>query len=220
MLCGFRKACQEERAWSLKSRRSRAGRVRVERAAPREQTWSRRIMQGTTQPSLWDPAGDGHVSTRAGTAGALRSAEPTKIDLDDPHTPYARARYCLRLTELRRRRGFSVELHARSRRSPCSFTLLVPRLHMGPRDRGGRDHAPALPLLDDNSGGRVKGTIGDGETSSAPCRRPSSAVEVDETDHLHHCTASARPAPPRTSVRVFSSHGRGGTPTGPASDTN
>src|SRR5829696_10423111 len=54
------------------------------------------------------------------------------------------------------------EVRARARRSPCSFTLLVPRPYWDPEtEEAATTLELALPLLDEAAGGHVEGTIGD-----------------------------------------------------------
>src|SRR5688572_8681173 len=54
------------------------------------------------------------------------------------------------------------EVRARARRSPCSFTLLVPRPYWDPQtEEAATTLELALPLLDEAAGGHVEGTIGD-----------------------------------------------------------
>ena len=56
----------------------------------------------------------------------------------------------------------------RSRRSACSFTLLVPRPYWDPQtEEAATTLELALPLLDDAAGGHVEGTIGDSDPFAA-----------------------------------------------------
>ena len=53
-------------------------------------------------------------------------------------------------------------MRARARRSPCSFTLLVPRPYWDPQtEEAATTLELALPLLDEAAGGHVEGIIGD-----------------------------------------------------------
>jgi hypothetical protein len=56
------------------------------------------------------------------------------------------------------------EVQARARRSPCSFTLLVPRPYWDPEtEEAATTLELALPLLDEAADGHVEGTIGDSD---------------------------------------------------------
>jgi hypothetical protein len=73
------------------------------------------------------------------------------------------------------------EVRMRARRSPCQFTLLVPRAYWDPET----DHAAttlelAIPLLDEAAGGHVEGVIGD----SDPFVAVQQAVEQGEFDEI------------------------------------
>ena len=60
------------------------------------------------------------------------------------------------------------EVRARARRSPCSFTLLVPRPYWDPEtEEAATTLELALPLLDEAAGGHVEGTIGDTDPFTA-----------------------------------------------------
>jgi hypothetical protein len=60
------------------------------------------------------------------------------------------------------------EVRARARRSPCSFTLLVPRPYWDPQtEEAATTLELALPLLDEAAGGHVEGTIGDTDPFAA-----------------------------------------------------
>ena len=53
-------------------------------------------------------------------------------------------------------------VRARARRSPCAFTLLVPRPYWDPEtDEAATTLELALPLLDEAAGGHVEGIVGD-----------------------------------------------------------
>jgi hypothetical protein len=77
----------------------------------------------------------------------------------------------------------------RASRSECEFTLLVPRPYWDPET----DHAAvtlelAIPLLDEATGGHVKGAIGD----SDPFVAVKQAVERGEFDEIVISTLPAR----------------------------
>jgi hypothetical protein len=56
------------------------------------------------------------------------------------------------------------EVRARARRSPCAFTLLVPRPYWDPEtDEAAATLELALPLLDEAAGGHVEGIVGDSD---------------------------------------------------------
>jgi hypothetical protein len=81
------------------------------------------------------------------------------------------------------------EVRARARRSPCRFTLLVPRAYWDPET----DHAAAtlelaIPLLDEAAGDHVEGVIGD----SDPFVAVQQAVERGEFDEIIISTLPAR----------------------------
>ncbi|MGH2712614.1 MAG: hypothetical protein ACRDM7_01775 [Thermoleophilaceae bacterium] len=60
------------------------------------------------------------------------------------------------------------EARARARRSPCSFTLLVPRPYWDPQtEEAATTLELALPLLDGAASGHVEGTIGDSDPFAA-----------------------------------------------------
>ncbi len=55
-------------------------------------------------------------------------------------------------------------VRARAGRSPCSFTLLVPRPYWDPdTDEAAATLELAIPLLEQAAGGRVEGVIGDSD---------------------------------------------------------
>jgi hypothetical protein len=73
------------------------------------------------------------------------------------------------------------EVRARARRSPCKFTLLVPRAYWDPET----DHAAttlelAIPLLDEAAGDHVEGVIGD----SDPFVAVRQAIEQGDFDEI------------------------------------
>jgi hypothetical protein len=81
------------------------------------------------------------------------------------------------------------EVRTRARRSPCSFTLLVPRPYWDPDT----DHAAAtlelaIPLLDEAAGGHVEGIVGD----SDPFVAVQQAVERAGFDEVIVSTLPAR----------------------------
>lgn len=56
------------------------------------------------------------------------------------------------------------EIRARAGRSPCTFTLLVPRPYWDPdTDEAAVTLELALPLLEEAAGGHVEGIIGDSD---------------------------------------------------------
>ena len=105
------------------------------------------------------------------------------------------------------------EVRARARRSPCSFTLLVPRPYWDPQtEEAATTLELALPLLDEAAGGHVQGTIGDSD--------PFAAVELaaerggfDEIiistlpARVSHWLPPPRPPPSRRGARL-ARHGR------------
>jgi hypothetical protein len=81
------------------------------------------------------------------------------------------------------------EVRARARRSPCSFTLLVPRPYWDPEtEEAATTLELALPLLDEAAGGHVEGTIGD----SDPFAAVQEAVERGGFDEIIISTLPAR----------------------------
>ena len=61
-----------------------------------------------------------------------------------------------------------LEVRARAGRSPCSFTLLVPRPYSDPDTEGAATTLElALPLLDQVAGAHVEGAIGDSDPFAA-----------------------------------------------------
>ena len=60
------------------------------------------------------------------------------------------------------------EVRARARRSPCTFTLLVPRPYWDPdTDQAAATLELAIPLLDEAAGGHVEGVVGDSDPFAA-----------------------------------------------------
>jgi hypothetical protein len=81
------------------------------------------------------------------------------------------------------------EVRARARRSPCSFTLLVPRPYWDPQtEEAAATLELALPLLDEAASGHVEGTIGD----SDPYVAVEQAVERGGFDEIIISTLPAR----------------------------
>jgi hypothetical protein len=81
------------------------------------------------------------------------------------------------------------EVRARARRSPCSFTLLVPRPYWDPQtEEAAATLELALPLLDEAASGHVEGTIGD----SDPFVAVEQAVERGRFDEVIISTLPAR----------------------------
>jgi hypothetical protein len=81
------------------------------------------------------------------------------------------------------------EVRARARRSPCSFSLLVPRPYWDPQtEEAAATLELALPLLDEAAGGHVEGTVGD----SDPFVAVEQAVEGGRFDEIIISTLPAR----------------------------
>jgi hypothetical protein len=60
------------------------------------------------------------------------------------------------------------EIRARSGRSPCHFTLLVPRPYWDPEtEQAAATLELAIPLLDEAAGGHVEGIVGDNDPFAA-----------------------------------------------------
>ncbi len=71
-------------------------------------------------------------------------------------------------------------VRARGRRSPCSFTLLVPRPYWDPdTDEAGATLELAIPLLEEAAGGHVGGIIGNTDPFVA-VREAVTNIGVDE----------------------------------------
>jgi hypothetical protein len=81
------------------------------------------------------------------------------------------------------------EVRARARRSPCTFTLLVPRPYWDPdTDAAAATLELALPLLDEAAGGHVEGIVG----ASDPFAAVQQAVERGGFDEVIISTLPAR----------------------------
>jgi hypothetical protein len=81
------------------------------------------------------------------------------------------------------------EVRARARRSPCAFTLLVPRPYWDPdTDEASATLELAIPLLDAAAGGHVEGIVGD----SDPFAAVQQAVERGGFDEVIISTLPAR----------------------------
>lgn len=81
------------------------------------------------------------------------------------------------------------EIRARSRRSPCDFTLLVPRPYWDPEtEEAAVTLELAIPLLDEAAGGHVEGFVGDGD----PFAAVEHAVEGGGFDEVIISTLPAR----------------------------
>jgi hypothetical protein len=71
-------------------------------------------------------------------------------------------------------------VRARAGRSPCSFTLLVPRPYWDPdTDEAGATLELAIPLLEEAAGGQVDGIIGDTDPLIA-VREAVTRIGIDE----------------------------------------
>ena len=81
------------------------------------------------------------------------------------------------------------EVRARARRSPCTFTLLVPRPYWDPdTEEAAATLELAIPLLSEAAGGHVKGVVGD----SDPLAAVQKAVEGGGFDEIIVSTLPAR----------------------------
>lgn len=81
------------------------------------------------------------------------------------------------------------EVRARAGRSPCAFTLLVPRPYWDPdTDEAAATLELALPLLDEAAGGHVDGVVGDSDPFIAVQR----AVATGGFDEIIISTLPAR----------------------------
>ena len=81
------------------------------------------------------------------------------------------------------------EVRARARRSPCSFTLLVPRPYWDPdTEQGAATLELAIPLLDEAAGTHVEGIVGE----SDPFAAVQHAVEGNDFDEIIISTLPAR----------------------------
>jgi hypothetical protein len=81
------------------------------------------------------------------------------------------------------------EVRARARRSPCTFTLVVPRPYWDPEtDEAAATLELAIPLLSEAAGGHVEGIVGD----SDPFVAVQEAVEGGGFDQIIVSTLPAR----------------------------
>ena len=81
------------------------------------------------------------------------------------------------------------EVRARAGRSPCSFTLVVPRPYWDPdTEEGMATLELAIPLLEEAAGGHVEGIVGDTD----PFVAVRDAVEQREFDEVIVSTLPAR----------------------------
>jgi hypothetical protein len=81
------------------------------------------------------------------------------------------------------------EVRARARRSPCTFTLVVPRPYWDPEtDEAAATLELAIPLLSEAAGGHVAGIVGD----SDPFVAVQEAVEGGGFDEIIVSTLPAR----------------------------
>jgi len=81
------------------------------------------------------------------------------------------------------------EVRARARRSPCTFTLLVPRPYWDPEtDQAAATLELAIPLFEEAVGGYVDGIVGD----SDPFAAVQQAVERGRVDEIIISTLPAR----------------------------
>jgi hypothetical protein len=81
------------------------------------------------------------------------------------------------------------EVRARAGRSPCTFTLLVPRPYWDPdTEETAATLELALPLLDEAAGGHVEGIIGDTD----PFLAVEQALEGGSFDEIIISTLPAR----------------------------
>jgi hypothetical protein len=81
------------------------------------------------------------------------------------------------------------EIRARSRQSPCDFTLLVPRPYWDPEtEEAAATLELAIPLLEDAAGGHVEGIVGESDPFAAVQR----AVERGGFDEVIISTLPAR----------------------------
>ncbi|HSI81788.1 MAG TPA: hypothetical protein VK919_14180 [Solirubrobacterales bacterium] len=80
-------------------------------------------------------------------------------------------------------------VRARAERSPCAFTLLVPRPYWDPDTEAAETTLElAIPLLDEAAGGSVEGVFGDGDPLSAV----KDAVAEGDFDEIIISTLPAR----------------------------
>ena len=81
------------------------------------------------------------------------------------------------------------EVRARARRSPCTFTLLVPRPYWDPdTDEAATTLELALPLLEEAARGQVQGIVGDNDPFAAVQR----AIQPGGFDEIIISTLPAR----------------------------
>jgi hypothetical protein len=81
------------------------------------------------------------------------------------------------------------EVRARAQRSPCAFTLLVPRPYWDPdTDEAAATLELALPLLEDAAGDHVEGIVGDTD----PLAAIQQAIEEVDFDEIIISTLPAR----------------------------
>jgi hypothetical protein len=81
------------------------------------------------------------------------------------------------------------EVRARARRSPCAFTLVVPRPYWDPEtDAAATTLELAIPLLSEAAGGHVEGIVGDTD----PFVAVQQAVERGGFDEIIISTLPAR----------------------------
>jgi hypothetical protein len=81
------------------------------------------------------------------------------------------------------------EVRSRAQRSPCSFTLLVPRPYWDPdTDEAAITFELAIPLLAEAAGGKVEGIVGDND----PFVAVRQAVERGDFDEVIISTLPAR----------------------------
>jgi hypothetical protein len=81
------------------------------------------------------------------------------------------------------------EIRARSGRSPCHFTLLVPRPYWDPEtEQAAATLELAIPLLDEAAGGHVEGIVGDND----PFAAVEQALEGGGFDEIIISTLPAR----------------------------
>lgn len=135
-----------------------------------------------TKPEVWASRKPGvHLTTPDSAAGdatittGMTSPAPTRV-LVVAHQTAATPRL---LDEVR----------ARARRSPCTFTLVVPRPYWDPEtDAAAAALELAIPLLHEAAGGHVEGIVGD----SDPFVAVQQAVERGGFDEIIISTLPAR----------------------------
>jgi hypothetical protein len=98
-------------------------------------------------------------------------------------------------------------VRARAARSPCAFTLLVPRPYWDPdTDEAALTLELAIPLLEEAASSHVAGIIGDSDPFVA-VRGAVTSVGHRRDHHLHAAgagltLAAPGPAPPRGAIRA------------------